>query len=220
MSRIAPGKLSKIPIVLTFISCCLTIGCSANNQPVIASVVQQGTVVLVTHDDAREPTGATAVAAGEGVYRWARRGPWRLYVQPSSELGGWSSRHLELVDEAVRAWTACKGVDITLVSLPRDADIRLYWTDRLPSTNPGVTMLYRNVSGGLARADVFVDVRPAPWHTGTPDRVLYATIAHEMGHALGLPHDPSPAALMHPSPLVTRVTVADRARLETLLSGR
>ena len=72
----------------------------------------------------------------------------------------------------------------------------------------------------VARADVFVDVRPAPWHTGTPDRVLYATIAHEMGHALGLPHDPSPAALMHPSPLVTRVTVADRARLETLLSGR
>jgi len=98
-----------------------------------------------------------------------------------------------------------------------DADIRLYWTDRLPPTNPGVTMLYSNPAGRLTHADVFIAATAAPWHTGTPDRVLYATIAHELGHALGLPHDPSPAALMHPSPLVTAVTATDMKHLDSLM---
>ena len=113
----------------------------------------------------------------------------------------------------------CDAVHIVLVSWPVDADVRVFWTDRLPSTNPGVTMLYRNPAGRLTHADVFIAAAPAPWRTGTPDRVLYATIAHEIGHALGLPHDPSPDALMHPSPLVTVVTPLDLARLRALVAG-
>jgi hypothetical protein len=130
---------------------------------------------------------------------------------------GWSPRHLALVDEAVRAWMQCDGVRIELVSWPLEADVRLYWTDRLPPTNPGVTMLYRDTWGRLTHADVFIAAEPALWHTGTPDRVLYATIAHELGHALGLGHDASPDALMHASPLVTMVTPGDLARLAALM---
>jgi len=141
-----------------------------------------------------------------------------MYVQPSSSLAGWTPHHLALVDEAITAWMSCEDVHIELVSWPVDADVRVFWSDRLPSTNPGVTMLYRNRAGRLTHADVFIAAQPALWHTGTPDRVLYATIAHEIGHALGLPHDPSPNALMHPSPVVTAVTPLDLVRLKALMS--
>jgi hypothetical protein len=172
---------------------------------------------VVTHRESTDENGESAVTAGTRAYHWTHPGTLRLYVQGSSSLAGWSPRHLALVDEAVRAWMQCDGVRIDVVSWPMNADVRLYWTDRLPPTNPGVTMLYRNASGRLTRADMFISAQPAPWHTGTPERVLYATIAHELGHALGLPHDPSAAALMHASPLVTEVTKLDVARLDSLL---
>lgn len=173
--------------------------------------------MILTHNGATGDNGVLAVTAGDRSYRWSHSGTLRLYVQPSSSLAAWSSRNLELVDEAIKAWMSCENVRIELVSWPVGADVRLYWTDRLPPTNPGITMLYRNKKGQLTHADMFIDVRPAPWSTGTPDRVLYATIAHELGHAIGLPHDPSPDALMHASPLVTAVTGIDMARLADLM---
>jgi hypothetical protein len=81
----------------------------------VGEVIQQGSVVVVTHT---EPTRSaeSPVTAGEGAYHWARSGTLRLYVQSSSPLPGFTPRHLALVDEAVRAWMACEGLRIEVVS--------------------------------------------------------------------------------------------------------
>jgi len=178
--------------------------------------MQQGSVVLVSHDGPSSPSG---VAAGERSYRWSRSGTLSLWVQPWTDNAGRTFNRDKLVEEAVNAWMRSNAVHIVMVSWPMDADIRLYWSDKLPPSNPGVTMLYSSKSGRLTHADVFISIAPAPWDIGTPDRVLYATIAHELGHALGLPHDPSLSALMHPAPLVTSVTDEDLAHLNALVHG-
>ena len=218
MSRNGPLRVVRAFAFTVVLSSCFTISCAKPSPSIVASPIQQGSVVHVTHDEAADRARA-AIAAGGRAYRWSRSGTLRLWVQPSSSLEGWTPRHTELVEEAVRAWTSSSAVRVSMVSWPIDADIRMYWSDRLPSTNPGVTMLYCNAAGRLTRADMFVAVKPAPWNTGTPDRVLFATIAHELGHALGLAHDPSLDALMHPAPLVTSVTSQDIARLNGLLQG-
>jgi len=206
-------------VAIAVISSSIAVGCAKPSGSIAAGPIQQGAVVLVTHDDVAKGARETPVAAGERAYRWSRSGTLRLWVQPSCAITGWTTDHLKLVDEAVGAWTSSSVVRVAMVSWPIEADIRLYWSDRLPPSNPGVTMLYPNQAGRLTRADVFIAVQPAPWRIGTPDRVLYATIAHELGHAFGLAHDPSPTALMHAAPLMTIVTSEDLARLNIVVRG-
>lgn len=217
MSRTGTLRVIRIHVVVAVISSCLTQACARPSQSIVAAPMQQGSVVLVSHEDASG--SSSGVTAGDRAYRWSRPGTLRLWVQPWTDNADQGIDHGRLVDEAIAAWTRSDAVHIARVSWPMDADIRLYWSDRLPPSNPGVTMLYSSKSGHLTRADVFVSIAPAPWHIGTPDRVLYATIAHELGHALGLPHDPSPRALMHPAPLVTSVTEEDLAHLSALVRG-
>src|SRR6185503_1598271 len=202
------------PAALLVSSLC-TISCATARAPGAGVPRARLALAPTAYEVAREADAP--IAAGEAAFRWRSSGALRLYVQPTSALAGWTPRHLALVDEAVLAWTAAGSAHIERVAWPHEADIRLYWTDQLPTSNPGITMLYRTRGGRLARADVFVRVEPAPWGTGSPDRVLYCTIAHELGHALGLGHDPAPGSLMHAAPLVTAVTRLDVARLERLL---
>lgn len=151
-------------------------------------------------------------------YRWPSRStrPLRIYVQPASLRTGWSDSHVMLAQRALDAWAESGAIELRRASRSRGADIRLFWTDGLPTAHPGVTVLTPNVRGELHHADIWVNVRIAPRKTASSEEVLYAIIAHEIGHALGLPHVQDRETIMHPVLHTLTVTPADLDALREL----
>ena len=105
--------------------------------------------------------------------------------------------HLRLAQRALESWAASGAVELTRTQRIRGADIRLFWTDGLPAAHPGVTVLTPNVRGELVQADIWVNVNVPGRARASAEEVLYAIIAHELGHALGLPHVPDRGSIMH-----------------------
>src|SRR5215208_4607787 len=165
-----------------------------------------------------ESGAAASIQAGARAYRWspAAAQPIRLYVQQRSDLPGFTPAHRAMVDRAVRAWSAGGAVDVVRTGYAGGASIRLRWTSGLPAQHPGVTMLKLDRRGEMVQADIWVNVT-APAIAGvSAEDVLYAVIAHEVGHALGMPHVAQKDNLMYPILGAYSVTRADLDALRTV----
>ena len=173
------------------------------------------TPVVQTH-----PAAPIVVNNWTRPYRWSRRQSTRLavYVTPTADAARQATCD-SLVDRALAAWSDDGPVSIVRTTRQEAADVRIVWTQSLPAQHPGVTMLKPNRRGELIAADVFIMTTVPARGDISSDRVLYGVLAHEIGHALGLPHAPQQGRIMNEVLHTLDITPADIASLREIRSS-
>lgn len=143
----------------------------------------------------------------------------RVWLEvPSNATPAWKFERSARLSTALDAWNGA-GARIRLVPAKSfsASDIVVLVVDRLPlegnegahNHRAGVTQLTFAEGGEIGRARTFVAERTPRGHPYAPIDQM-ATLMHELGHALGLPHDPGAMSLMAARPVVDKPTQRDR----------
>lgn len=147
----------------------------------------------------------------------------RVWIDEATQsLEGWSTYGRRRVRQGMNAWNVLGlPVRFEAASSGRDADVIVTVVDTLPGetaspgeNQAGLTRLVYGARGELVRANVFVAVRARYGvRFSLPDQ--QATLLHELGHALGLPHASGPRSLMSAQRVGSVITGVDIALART-----
>lgn len=137
--------------------------------------------------------------------RWVEM-PIEFTVDPANEAGLDEDGIVEAAERAAEAWSGAGGSDLDLVYAGRHAQRGLLhdghseiafvsdWTD--DPALLAVTQTWFTEDGEIVEFDIALNVEGHAWSLeGAPRRSdLWNTLSHELGHAIGLGHDPVEAA--------------------------
>lgn len=162
-----------------------------------------------------------------------------LNVNPDIVPKGFAAAFYSLVEHAEAIWQQQANIQFVNVADPLGAQLQIGFAKLDPPGNAfaaGYTDPTTNGEGTLLKAQVEIEdpdqvpIVPNPtelgdfsW-VGQPTSSMFATIMHEIGHALGLAHNPDPNSIMAPgyirNPATTLPDDVDIADLGAVYGAR
>ncbi|MEO5815667.1 MAG: matrixin family metalloprotease [Gemmatimonadaceae bacterium] len=150
--------------------------------------------------------------------RWPNRpsDPLVVWVQPSSDIDGWSDRYVAEVQSAFQQWDSL-GLPIRF-AFTRDssaADVHVTFIDHFEEEISGRTKWARDDSWWITDADIVLAVYHREGSI-LDDEAMHAMSLHEVGHLLGLDHTVDSTSIMAPKVRVRSLSRADLATVRLL----